>query len=223
MPSPIHSDIVVRNTTSEIVIEKILAWIKEGKLHPGDRLPPANELAEAFGVGRSSVREALRGLALLNCIDIFPGKGTFVRQDFIRENIMARDLLNVISSGPIFDIMEVRDWLEPKCAEAAAQRAGWQQISKMEEALEIMIDPNSSNEALSKADLRFHLALAESANNDLAYEIMKLLISKMEFFADNFGQPYRRPKKKFMWCSIRSFPISKKEGAMKQQKESVCS
>ena len=60
-----RNDTIKRNTTAELVIEKVLNMITDGELKVGDRLPSAQELGGIFGVGRSSIREAVRALSVL--------------------------------------------------------------------------------------------------------------------------------------------------------------
>src|SRR5688572_14232538 len=79
-----HSDTrllepVRRSRIYEHIVEQIQALIGEGKLKPGDQLPPERLLAETFGVSRTSVREALRALELSGFIEGRQGGGTFVR------------------------------------------------------------------------------------------------------------------------------------------------
>jgi len=183
----VRSDTIKRNTTAELVIEKVLNMITDGELKVGDRLPSAQKLAEIFGVGRSSIREAVRALSVLGYLEILPGKGTFVSKDASFEELSVNNrLMNVLESGPIFDIMETREFLECKCAELASVRADQTQQKKMEHFIKIMQDNRSDLETINKADLEFHLTLAEATNNDVIYEIMKLLIEKVEFYADKF-------------------------------------
>ena len=63
-----------------ITINKILNMIKEQKLKPNDKLPTVDELASAFSVGRSTIREALKVLSAQNIIVIKQGAGTFVSE-----------------------------------------------------------------------------------------------------------------------------------------------
>ena len=191
------SDTIKRNTTAELVIEKVLNMITDGELKVGDRLPSAQKLAEIFGVGRSSIREAVRALSVLGYLEILPGKGTFVRKDASFEKLSVNNgLMNVLGSGPIFDIMETREFLECKCAELAAVRAAPTQQKKMEHFIKIMQDNRSDLETISKADLEFHLTLAEATNNDVINEIMKLLIEKVEFYADKFWATLPKAREK---------------------------
>ena len=179
-------DTIKRNTTAEMVIERILNQIKTGELKIGDRLPPAQELTEIFGVGRSSIREAVRALGVLGYLEILPGKGTFIKKDSSSKEISGNGLMAVLESGTLFDLMEARECLECKCAELAAVRADSKQIKKLEKAVKKMQESGSDFKAISKADLEFHLLLAEATDNDVIYEIMKLLIEKVELYADKF-------------------------------------
>src|SRR5689334_14692779 len=62
----------------ERVAAQLLEQVRSGRLAPGDRMPSERELMAAFAVGRSTVREALNGLALLGVVDIRHGQGAFV-------------------------------------------------------------------------------------------------------------------------------------------------
>lgn len=180
------SDTIKRNTTVELIIEKILDMIKDGNLRVGETLPPAQRLMGIFGVGRSSIREAVRALSVLGYLEILPGRGTFIKKSGISGDLSDNGLKEVLESGTIFDIMEVRDCLEYKCAELAAERVDPAQIKRMKQAVGKMQDPEASLESVNRADLEFHLALAEASGNDVICEIMKLLINKMEIFSGKF-------------------------------------
>jgi GntR family transcriptional repressor for pyruvate dehydrogenase complex len=182
----LKSDAIKRNTTAELVIERILNSIEAGELNIGDRLPPAHELMKIFGVGRSSIREAVRALGVLGYLEILPGKGTFIKKNSSSEELLDRGLMDVLESGTMFDILEARDCLESKCAELTAMRVEPTQLKKIENAIKKMKEPGAANECINKADLEFHLLIAEFSGNDVIYEIMKLLIEKTEVFADKF-------------------------------------
>jgi adenylyltransferase/sulfurtransferase len=66
----------------------LVSLIAGGTFKPGDRLPSERQLAEKLQVGRSTMREALQSLALMNLVDIQPGRGTFVRE--VDVNAVAR-------------------------------------------------------------------------------------------------------------------------------------
>src|ERR1700760_4136621 len=74
-PSPVSQP----GNLGEMVAQQLLAEIHEKGLPPGTRLPTERELMEALRVGRSTVREAINGLAMLGVLEIRRGQGAFVR------------------------------------------------------------------------------------------------------------------------------------------------
>src|SRR5438552_13454686 len=62
------------------VADQIQRLILKGVLKPGDRLPPERELAQKFGVARSSVRDAIRTLEMMGIVEPRQGLGTVVRE-----------------------------------------------------------------------------------------------------------------------------------------------
>jgi GntR family transcriptional repressor for pyruvate dehydrogenase complex len=135
----------------ELILDEITRLITEGILKPGDRLPSESELAERFGVGRSSLREAMRALQLLGIIEVIQGKGTFLRQTYVLP--LATDWARLSKMGLISQVMEARQIIEVAIAMRAAIRGA-------EEA--------HGNSALSgEASVNFHLALAEATHNEV--------------------------------------------------------
>src|SRR5882672_1580157 len=72
---------VFRASLSDHIIEQITGLIARGVLKPGDRIPSEKQLCQRFGVGRTSVREALRSLAVMGVLESHMGDGTFVTED----------------------------------------------------------------------------------------------------------------------------------------------
>jgi adenylyltransferase/sulfurtransferase len=71
---------VVRSTLVRSVAARLVSLIVKGTFKPGDRLPSERQLAKKLEVGRSTIREALQSLALVNLVDMQPGRGTFVKE-----------------------------------------------------------------------------------------------------------------------------------------------
>src|SRR5438045_9638554 len=69
---------VPRLALSDHIVEQIAELIARGALKPGDRIPSEKQLCEKFGVGRTSVREALRSLSVMGVLESHMGDGTFV-------------------------------------------------------------------------------------------------------------------------------------------------
>jgi len=200
---------IKRLTTSEILIEKILDLIKTGDLKRGDQLSPAPKLAKKYGVGRSSVREAVRSLSAMGYIAILPGKGTFVKKDSTSGEVSARGFINALESRPLFDIMEARQAIEQQCALLAAKRGTDVQKKNMQIIIQELNSATADLVSISRIDLEAHLILAESTNNDVMYELMKLLIDKVETYADQFWatSPKSRIEGVFTITQVLSYVI----------------
>jgi DNA-binding FadR family transcriptional regulator len=69
-----------REALPEQIVRQLVALVRSGELKPGDRLPAERALAESLGVGRPTLREALRALQLLGILDIRHGGGVFVSE-----------------------------------------------------------------------------------------------------------------------------------------------
>ena len=68
------------NTLSQLVLENIQNSIRDGEFNPGECLPSERELSERYGVGKSSIREAIKMLQVLGVVESSQGKGTFLRE-----------------------------------------------------------------------------------------------------------------------------------------------
>ena len=107
-----------------IVLERIEPDLLEGRLAPGDRLPGERELAAPLGVGRSSVREALRVLEVMGLIRTGTGSGPTSGAIIIatpRGGMSTLLRLQVAASGfPLDDVVSTRLVLESAVVEALA-------------------------------------------------------------------------------------------------------
>lgn len=155
----------------EQIANQVRNLIFNGTLRPGDQLPAERELAEQFGVSRTAVREAVRVLGEKGLIEIQAGKGTFVTDSFNKMSDVMRDTLDwvvKVSLGKgMLDLVQVRELLEPGIAEIAAEMAEAEEIEIMKKAVAVMDNSMDDADAYVKADLEFHLALAEATQNPI--------------------------------------------------------
>jgi len=168
------------------VIQQLTRLIEEGVLNPGDRLPSERELSEELQVSRGTVREAVQFLGALGLLEVRHGSGTFVRLGTDPSELRDewRDW-TIRHAERIHDLLELRKGLEPFAAELAAQRAGDEEVTAMEDALEQMQPAVDSPDVtgLIQADLAFHHALCAAAGNAALSE-----------FADALGQQLVRER-----------------------------
>jgi GntR family transcriptional regulator, transcriptional repressor for pyruvate dehydrogenase complex len=166
---------VARRKVYEQVAEQLLGQIVARRLKPGDILPPERELTESFGVGRSSIREALRMLESQGVIRALNG-GSFVVSDAASPlNSSLRLMFTLDDRTGIHDLFELRRILEVEAAALAAERHGAQHLDEMDAAIEEMATSLGDNggDRFIDADLRFHLAVAEATGNRLVLHSMQ--------------------------------------------------
>lgn len=154
--------IVVKSVPDEIQ-HKILSLLSERKLLPGDRLPAERELASALRVSRTTLRDALRGLAARGVLEARPGSGWFVQLDASTIDV-AIALHFELSDLAVDQILEVRRAFEPAIAYHAALCRSDDELAKMRALIERMEHPVSPEEYLRLAD-ELHALIATATHN----------------------------------------------------------
>lgn len=161
----------------EQIVEQIEQRILSGDLRVGDQLPPERDLAEQFGVSRTAVREAVKTLRGKGLVEIQLGRGTFITSNTARAMRHSLGLMVRIGSEKGLDYLEeVREIFEPEIAVLAAAQAGEEQIAAMREAITVMDRTVDDIDAYIEADLDFHLALADAAQNVLISALIDSII-----------------------------------------------
>jgi len=164
----------------EQIIKQIQDQILQGSLRPGDQLPSERELADRFGVSRTAVREAVKALQEKGLVEIQVGKGTFITDGVDGMSQVMRDSLNWIveigSKNGMFDLVQIREVLEPGIAEIAAQKATAKEIEAMQHAVQVMDSSMNDADLFVEADLEFHMALARATQNLLLIVLLDPIV-----------------------------------------------
>jgi len=165
-----------RRKVYEQIAEQLLGQIGRRALKPGDALPSERELTESFGVGRSSIREALRMLESQGVIIAASG-GAFVVADAANPlNSSLRLLFTLDEGAGMHDLYELRRILECEAAALAAERRSEDHLGQMDAAvreMEAALAESGRSEGFIDADLSFHLAVAEATGNRLVLHSMQ--------------------------------------------------
>lgn len=176
---------IVKASLSKQIAEQLREAIVNGQFKIGERLPTEDELAQRFGVSRPSVREALKRLAAQNLVRAKRGPtgGNFVIKpsyEEIAESLSgAATLLIGMGALDIEEIVEARRALQGSCLELAARNAKASHISNIEQALARQQDPEISDEAFCQADVAFHRALVDAADNGMLRFVMYTVIEAL--------------------------------------------
>lgn len=169
----------------QVVLERIETDLLEGRLQPGDRLPPERELASTLGVGRSSVREALRVLEVMGLIRTATGSGPTSGAIIIatpRGGLAALLRLQVAAQGfPIADVVATRLLLEQWVVGTLAAD-GSHDLADVRATLVAMDDRTLTAREFLALDAQFHLGLADASGNAVVAASMAGLRTAIESY-----------------------------------------
>ncbi|EPD64706.1 FadR/GntR family transcriptional regulator [Streptomyces sp. HGB0020] len=151
----------------EQATEQLRAQITGGHWPVGTRLPGETTLAKELGVGRSTVREALRALAGAGLVQPRQGAGVFVIATEPAEDWPTR-----LRRAAVTDVYEVRMAVEVHAARLAARRRTPEDIAAIELALEGRRTASSGDDAaFVDADIAFHAAVVAAAHNPVLTDL----------------------------------------------------
>src|ERR1700694_3167474 len=119
----------------EQVAEQIQRLIASGAPQTGDLVPPERELAAQFGVGRSSLRDAIRTLEVMGIVESHHGAGTVIRELNTDALVVPLSSVLVRRREMVAELLDVRRMLEPGLAARAARNATAQEIAQLEAIL----------------------------------------------------------------------------------------
>lgn len=159
---------------AEQVRDSLLQLIREGQLKHGDKLPTEPQLSAMFGVGRSSVREAVQSLVGLGIIEMRRGRGAFVSRVSLNDLVRMMDGAVRLEYGAALQLHEVRAMIEITGARLAATRRTDEDIAAAQAAIDDYANypDDAPNEALVSSDLAFHRAVIHAAHNDMLNQLL---------------------------------------------------
>ena len=180
---------VIRTSLSDEIVDQIIDLISQGILKPGERIPPERELCKTFGVGRTSLREALRSLAIMGILEGRVGEGTFICNSKKHlEKILKWGLL--LDHKAVQDLIETRLMLEKQTASLAAHRASFENLEEIDQTLKGMKASINQPEKYLEFDLRFHLLIALSTQNSILYSLLSLTRGYLqEWITSSLAEP----------------------------------
>jgi GntR family transcriptional repressor for pyruvate dehydrogenase complex len=141
----------------------------------GEKIPAERDLCLQLGVGRASLREALKALEIMGMIETRLGDGTYVCK---RSDFFSRPLLWAIASGSEADVrelVEARILIEVELAGLAAERAKPANLKELAELLGRMEKAKKNPQEFVQADVNFHLVIARAASNSILMNALHLI------------------------------------------------
>jgi DNA-binding FadR family transcriptional regulator len=176
------------------VIRQLLDQMIAGALKAGDKLPSESEMADMFGVGRNSVREAIKVLQTLGIVERWQGDGSYVAESYkMPFDWLLFPLLSRVRTSS--DLVELRRVLEIGVTELVIEKASPEDFDELEKKIEAMEqvgqqDPLDGDAAV-ETDVEFHIALARVTRNPALEQLSELV---MRLFAPSMKKHLTSPE-----------------------------
>jgi GntR family transcriptional repressor for pyruvate dehydrogenase complex len=161
-----------KQVLAEEIVQDILSMIKEGKIRPGDKLPPERQLAATLNVSRPSLREALRALSIMNVVKIIQGGGIYVTNLEPERLFEHLEFIFSLDDSTFLQLFEARKIVESGFAEMAARRAQDEDIRQLEVLLKQAIETVDDPDTFLKIDYELHDKIAQIAQNPILNRLM---------------------------------------------------
>jgi GntR family transcriptional repressor for pyruvate dehydrogenase complex len=169
---------ISRSKLAADVAEQLLGQIRSKELAPGTRMPSERELMAALGVGRSTIREAMNGLAMLGVVDIRHGQGVFVRNSDAAAAV-PRGIAVALSRGITRDLFEARMLVEVHVARLAAERRTDSDLSEIAECLADHTRAIELGEPAVEPAVKFHVRIGEAAHSEVLSSFVSSFVEMM--------------------------------------------
>ena len=166
-------------TRVELAVDQIIQVILDHDMKAGDKLPNEYELARELGIGRSTLREAIKRLVARNILTTRQGAGTFVSE----KNGVPEDPLGLtfmMEEGEevlALDLQDIRLMLEPEICAIVARSATPEQIEQLQKYCDEVTRRIEAKEDYSAADAKLHRYLAECSGNRVLLNLIPIITS----------------------------------------------
>lgn len=172
------SEPIERVSVIEEIARRLRAEILANAYEVGEKLPTEMQLRDRFGVGRSSVREALRVLQTEGYVELRPGTGAFVRsvEDHSDERIR---MWFIEKETELDEMMEVRVAVEPLAVKLAIEKASDAEVNRIAETQARFADAVRTGDPvqLARLDEELHSTIIAASQNSLLIKINQLLLA----------------------------------------------
>lgn len=170
---------------SQMVADRLKAYIIEQELKPGDRLPSSNKLIEMLNVSRTVVREALKSLESIGILRIKASGGIYVEDPTLKPFVDQVAFKWKAEKKKMQELLAVRKILELGAIDLAIVNGASDALKQMQEAIEAMKKEIAAGFVPIESDLAFHRALFKATGNQTFVDLSDVLT---DFFKE-MGSP----------------------------------
>lgn len=182
--------------TALIVAKRVVEDIYRGGQSVGDRLPPERVMLEHYGVGRGTLREALRFLELQGVLTLKPGPGGGPVIEKPDATYLANGLVLLLqfSESPFSMIVEARGDLEPVMARHAASRMAPDSVARLGDSVEKMRENLENRDIFLATNREFHELIAWGSGNAMYGFLIDALVDIVD--GTHMGVDYPEQRRK---------------------------
>jgi DNA-binding FadR family transcriptional regulator len=167
------------------VVRELGQLIVSGKLAPGEGLPREEVLAEQMQVSRTALREAMKVLVAKGLIESRQRTGARVREavhwNQLDADVLAWRCALMPTESFVEKLVEMREFIEPAAAAAAAIRRTPEQLAELRQAYDAMSAATDLDD-WAEADLAFHETLLRATNNELMASLFSVIETALGTF-----------------------------------------
>ena len=170
---------IARQRLSERVTAQLEQLILSGQLRTGETLPSERHLMQLFGVGRTSIREALFALQRRGVVTAQPGLRPVVsspKPEAIVAELSGTVRLFLATEPGLREFQAARRFFEPAVARFAARNATAQDVERLAIALADCEAALPDSEAFVAADVAFHFAIVQATHNSLLIALHRAVL-----------------------------------------------
>lgn len=216
---------IPRNRVYEEVAKRLERLVTEDR-KPGDKLPPERQLAEMFGVSRSSIRDAIRTLELAGMVERRQGAGTVVREASADSVVTPISNILMRKRKEVAELLDVRKMIEPPLAARAALHANSEELAEMADILRRQEEKVRRGELAIEEDSEFHYAIALAADNTVVLKVLDVLMELLRDTRERSLQAEGRLQKSFaghqrILAALKRRDAAAAERAMRRHVEEV--
>jgi len=162
------------------VVLKVISRIKEALINrdirPGDYLPSEEELTRNLGVGKSSVREAVKMLQAMGVAEVRRGQGTVIREQPGEDILEPMIFQLILQEGDISDLIDLRMMFEPAYSLMAMKRADEADLQRIRETISHFEDVIAQGKQTAADDIAFHLEILRTTYNPYVIKIGETIL-----------------------------------------------
>lgn len=161
------------------VVNHIRAMIEDGRLRPGDKIPPEREFARMLKISRASLRTGIGYLAAMGVMRVRHGVGTFVADGPPEIGKTSLGLMGALHGFQSWQMFEARLLLESSLAALAAERGKEEHLTVLAEEVAEMYATVDNPEEYLIHDVRFHRTIAQASGNPILAALMETVTSAL--------------------------------------------